>query len=75
MTQTPNNCFFVLYSDHESVISSSLNAFVMVNQSTASSPVIHQIYSSNLVTDPYYVFIIHIHFHTEANLLQQLFYF
>ena len=38
-----------------SVTSSSLNAFVMINQITASPPVIRHIYSSNLVTDPYYV--------------------
>ena len=38
-----------------SVTSSTLNAFIMVNQISASPPVIRHIYSSNLVTDPYHV--------------------
>ena len=38
-----------------SVTSSTLDAFVMVNQISASPPVIRHIYSSNLVTDPYHV--------------------
>ena len=38
-----------------SVTSSTLNAFVMVNQIAASPPVIRTVYSSNLVSDPYYV--------------------
>ena len=38
-----------------SVTSSSLNAFVMVNQIYASPSVIRQVYSGNLVSDPYYL--------------------
>ena len=38
-----------------SVTSSTLNAFVMVSQITASPSMIRDIYSSNLVSDPYYV--------------------
>ena len=38
-----------------SATSSTLNAFVMVNQIIASPPVIRTVYSSNLVRDPYYV--------------------
>ena len=38
-----------------SVTSSTLNAFVMVNQIFASPPVIRYIYSNSLVTDPYHV--------------------
>ena len=38
-----------------SVTSSTLNAFVMVNQITASPPVIRNLYSYNLVSDPYHV--------------------
>ena len=38
-----------------SVTSSTLNAFVMVNQLIASPPVIRHIYSSNLISDPYHV--------------------
>ena len=37
------------------VTSSTLNAFVMVSQITASPPVIRNIYSRNLVSDPYHV--------------------
>ena len=38
-----------------SVTSSTLNAFVMVNQISASPPLIRHIYSSNLVANPYHV--------------------
>ena len=38
-----------------SVTSSTLNAFVMVNQIFASPPMIRHIYSSSLVADPYHV--------------------
>ena len=38
-----------------SVTSSTLNAFIMVNQIVASPPLIRNIYSHNLVSDPYYV--------------------
>ena len=38
-----------------SVTSSTLNAFVMVSQITASPSVIRDIYSHNLVSDPYHV--------------------
>ena len=38
-----------------SVTSSTLNAFVMVSQITASPSMIRDIYSSNLVSDPYHV--------------------
>ena len=38
-----------------SVTSSSLNAFVLVNQIYASPPVIRHIYSNNLVSDPFHV--------------------
>ena len=37
-----------------SVTSSTLNAFIMVNQISASLPVIRHIYSSNLVADSYH---------------------
>ena len=38
-----------------SVTSSTLNAFVMVSQIVASPPVIRNVYSLNLVSDPYHV--------------------
>ena len=38
-----------------SVTSSTLNAFVMVNQLIASPPVIRHLYTTNLVSDPYHV--------------------
>ena len=38
-----------------SVTSSSLNAFVMVSQIAASPPVIRNVYSHNLVSNPYHV--------------------
>ena len=38
-----------------SVTSSTLNAFVMVNQLIASPPVIRHMYTTNLVSDPYHV--------------------
>ena len=38
-----------------SVISSKFNAFVMVSQIAASPPVIRNLYSHNLVSDPYHV--------------------
>ena len=38
-----------------SVTSSTLNALVMVNQIAASPPVIRNVYSHNLVSDPYHV--------------------
>ena len=38
-----------------SVTSSTLNAFVMVSQIAASPPVVRNLYSHNLVSDPYHV--------------------
>ena len=38
-----------------SVTSSTLNAFVVVNQLIASPPVIRHLYTTNLVSDPYHV--------------------
>ena len=44
-----------------SATSTTLNAFVMVNQVLAIPPMIHQLYSSNLVANPYY----HVSFLTQ----------